>query len=329
MGKRSRNIFQQIDIDAVPYMMTLGGQTFAKAYAALWSGLCAPGAGGRCSQVDLAGSSGLAALNASIPAQPFFESALGGPTSAYCTGFANCTQALLNQSGVRSFVSGTRVSEFWAYLNNTGTARGNGTLGSWALGRTMLSSQATSINTTTSLGYSNYHAMFATLKLNDWHGITSITNFTFGKVLGTAQIAQYNSSNQFLDVWNPSASYGPQVIDIKFIFNSGFSYKPALFRGRHGWTGKVLDGWSISPFLTAQSGFPIGIAYSQGGNCSGACQAFGQVGNVASSSSAFESAIPITPFAGGNSAHTNVPGSTITLNGIPIGVGTNNSSQVN
>src|SRR6266446_8195878 len=33
MGKRSRNIFEEIDIDAVPYMMTLGGQSFASAFA--------------------------------------------------------------------------------------------------------------------------------------------------------------------------------------------------------------------------------------------------------------------------------------------------------
>jgi hypothetical protein len=193
----------------------------------------------------------------------------------------------------------------------------------------MLSSQATSINTTTSLGFSNYHAMFATVKLNDWHGISSITNFTYGKALGTAQIAQYNSSNQFLDIWNPRASYGPQVFDIKFIFSSGFTYRPTMFKNGHGWTDKLLNGWSLSPFITAQSGFPIGIGYTQGGTCSSACQAFGQVGNVSSSSSAFESAIPLSPFTGGHSAHVGVPGSSTTLNGVTINVGTNNTSGVN
>ncbi len=328
MGKRSRNIFEEINLDAVPYMMTLGGQTFAKAFANVWTGLCAPGAGGRCSQVDLAGSGGLAALIASVPAQPFFEAALGGPTSTYCTGFTNCTQALINQSGVRSFISSTRVSDFWAYLNATGTSRSNGTLGSWLLGRTMLSSQATAINTTTSQGYSNYHAAFLTLKMNDWHGLTSISNFTWSKALGTAQIAQYNSSNQWLDVWNPQASYGPQVFDLKFIFTSGWSYRPTFFHGAHGWKGKLLDGWSISPFLTAQSGFPIGIAYSET-TCT-ACQGFGEMGNTASSGSAFESAIPLGPFTGGHAAHFGIPGSVITLNGATISVGTTgNPSQVN
>jgi hypothetical protein len=329
MGKRSRNIFQEINLDAVPYMTTLGGQSFAKAFANVWSALCAPGNAGRCSQIDIAGSGGLAALIASVPSQPFFEAALGGPSSAYCTGFSSCTQALLNQSNPRTFIGATRVSELWTYLNATGTSRANGTLGSWTLGKTMLSSQATAINTTTSLGFSNYHAAFFTLKMTDWHGLTSISNFTWGKALGTAQIAQYNSSNQWLDIWNPKASYGPQVFDIKFLFTSGWSYRPAFFHGKHGWQGKLLDGWSISPFLTAQSGFPIGIGYTEGGTCSTACQAFGQMGNVSSSGSAFESALPISPFTGGHSAHTGIVGSTVSVNGVNIGVGTNNSSQVN
>ncbi len=328
MGKRSRNIFEEINLDAVPYMMTLGGQSFATAYANLWKGLCAPGAGGRCSQIDLAGSGGLAALIASVPAQPFFEAALGGTGSTYCAGFANCTQALLNQSGVRGFIGSTRVSDFWAYLNATGTSRANGTLGSWGLGRTMLSSQATAINTTTSAGYSNYNALFVTLKLNDWHGLTSISNFTWGKSLGTAQIAQYNSSNQWLDIWNPRASYGPQVFDLKYIFTSGWSYRPTFFRGEHGWKGRLLDGWSLSPFLTAQSGFPIGISYSET-TCT-ACQGFGEMGNTASSGSAFESAIPLGPFTGGHSAHTGVAGSSIVINGASVSVGTTgNPSKVN
>ena len=81
--------------------------------------------------------------------------------------------------------------------------------------------------------------------------------------LGTAQIAQYNSSNQWLDVWNPKASYGPQVFDYKFLFSSGLSYRPDWFRGKHGLMGRIFDGWSVSPFFTAQSGLPIGIGYSE------------------------------------------------------------------
>src|SRR5437762_2024376 len=320
MGKRSTNIFEEINLDAVPYMMTLGGQSFAKAFANVWNALCYPGGGGRCTQFDI---NGRAAAIAAVPNQPFFEAALGGTGSSFC-GATSCTQALLNNTtvinstGSTNFFGQTRVSELWSFMNGRS---------SWVLGRTMLSSQATAINTTTSLGYSNYHAMFATLKMNDWHGFNAITNFTWGKALGTAEIAQYNSSNQWLDIWNPKASYGPQVFDIKYILTSGSSYRPTVFQGEHGWKGKLLGGWSISPFLTAQSGFPIGIGYSESA-CT-ACQGFGEMGNVSSSGSAFESALPIGQFSNRPRANFGVAGSTTTVNGIAIGVGTNNSSKVN
>ncbi len=332
MGKRSKNIFEEIDLDAVPYMETLGGQTFANAFANVWRALCSPGGGGRCTNVDVVNAAGTpaqiaaarAALYASVPNQPFFEAALGGTGSSFCGGLS-CTQALLNSTSVISVTSSTqatgatnligqtRVSDLWAFLNGRS---------SWQLGRSMLSAQATAINTTTSLGYSNYNAAFATLKMNEWHGVTSITNFTWGKALGTAQIAQYNSSNQWLDIWNPKASYGPAVFDIKYILTSGWSYRPDFFKGAHGWKRHVLDGWSISPFFTAQSGFPIGIGYTEGGNCSSACQAFGEVGNVASGSTAFESAIPLNPIHYSPTLHRGINGSAAVLPGNTTNVGT-------
>src|SRR6185436_11517774 len=77
----------------------------------------------------------------------------------------------------------------------------------------------------------------------------------------------------------------------------------------------------ISPFFNAQSGVPIGIGYSEGGTCSSACQGFGQVGNVSSSSSAFESAIPIRPYLQNTSGYRGVFGS--------LGIGTNNVEGIN
>jgi len=108
LGRRIQHEFAEIDLDAVPYMMTLGGQTFADAYAKLYVAIC--GIGPTCANNAYTG-----------PAQPFFEAALSNAGGTYCAGFANCTQALVNQSQVTGFLSGTRVSDFWAYLNATGT----------------------------------------------------------------------------------------------------------------------------------------------------------------------------------------------------------------
>ncbi|HXT61610.1 MAG TPA: carboxypeptidase-like regulatory domain-containing protein [Pyrinomonadaceae bacterium] len=270
IGKVANNIFEEIDIDSVPYMMTRNGQTFADAWAKMYINLC--GFAPACQNN---------AYNGAV--QPFFESALT-PGTGYCAGFASCTAAVASKQ-IADFRN-TTVSNMWAQLN---AATG------WNLGRTMLSSQATAFNTTTSLGFSNYNSAFARMSTRDWHGFTSIANFTWGKALGTGEIGQYNSSNMWLDNWNKRANYGPAVFDYKVLVNAGVTYKPTLFRGEHGWKGRVLDGWSVSPFFFMRSGAPIRIGFTDGGNCSTNCQAFGSAGNPSTSGSAFEAALPIDP----------------------------------
>jgi hypothetical protein len=73
IGRILRNEFQETNVDAVPFMTTLNGQSFANAFSnlywATWAG----------------------ATPNSIPVQPFFEAALGGANSATCAGFGSCT----------------------------------------------------------------------------------------------------------------------------------------------------------------------------------------------------------------------------------------------
>jgi len=324
MGRRIQHEFAEVDLDSVPYMMTKGGQTFAQAYAALWTGLCAPGGGGACTALAALGSSPtttqINALISTIPAQPFFENVLGG-TPAYCTGFANCTQALLSQSQVRSFISTVRVSDFWAYLNATGTSRANGTLGSWTLGRTMLSDQATTIGLKSALGYGNYHAAFVTFRLRDWHGVTAVSNFTWGRSLGLGAQTQRSSGTNLLDIYNLRGNYGPNDFDIKFLYNLGLTYRPDFFKSQQGWKGHLLNGWSISPFFAAQSGSPTRINWAGAGGCGADCQAFGETGNSNGGASGFESAIPIAPVNISPTANRGVLGSN--------GIGTTNPEGIN
>ncbi|MBO0798690.1 MAG: carboxypeptidase regulatory-like domain-containing protein, partial [Blastocatellia bacterium] len=293
IGRIIRNEFQEFNLDAVPYMTTLGGQTFAKAYAALYTALNA------------------GASPASIARQPFFEKALGGPTSAYCSGFSSCTAAVATNQ--KTTILNTAVSELWASLNSAD---------GWILGRTMLSSnpaQATSISTDATLGYGNYNALFATLRMRDWHGLSGISNFTWGRALGTAALAQLNSSNTALDPFNISANYGPQNFDIKFLFNFALYYQVPFFRGKKGFLGHALAGWTVAPLFTAQSGNGISVTYSEG-SCT-SCQAFGEVTPPAASTSTAENAVFAAPYTGGNSAHQGVTGSN--------GVGTSNPEGLN
>jgi len=281
IGRRIRDEFQEINIDAVPYMTTLGGENFANAYANLYMQL-------------KAGST-------TPSAQPFFEAALGGSNSAYCAGFSSCTAAVaskLNQS-----ILGTQVYSLWNSLNAAP---------SWTLGRTLLSSpalpggavasQLSSLEYITSLGYGNYNAAFLSFTAKDWHGVTARSNFTWSRAMGTGSLQQSSSSITVIDPWNLHASYGPQPFDIRFVYSLLTVYQPPFFKGQKGLAGRLLGGWSISPLFTAQSGSPLQVNVGTGSNSD--AQAFGEI--YGNNNRAYENAVLTAPYTGGNSMHSSV-----------------------
>ena len=293
IGRRIRDEFQEINIDAVPYMTTLGGQTFANAYANVYNQLN---------------------LGAATPsAQPFFESALGGPNSAYCSRFPSCTAAVA--SNLKSSITATQVYSLWNSLS---------AIPSWTLGRTLLSSpslnggsiasQLSSLEYITSLGYGNYNAAFLSMTMKNWHGVTARSNFTWSRSMGTGSLQQSSSSITVVDPWNLHASYGPQPFDIRFIYNQLMVYQSPFFRDQRGIAGRVLGGWSLSPLFTAQSGAPLQVNVGTGSNSD--AQAFGEI--YGNNNRAYENAVLIGPYNGGNSLHHNVAGSGgVGVNGDP------------
>ena len=294
IGRIIRNELQELNIDAVPYMTTLGGQTFTQAYANLYTAIALQGQ-----------------IPASVAAQPFFEAALGGAGSAYCKAATSCTAALAIAN--TTLIKNTAVSDLWAAMNRAP---------SWTLGRTMISSnpsQMTSMGLTTSMGYGNYNALFLTYRMRDWHGLTALSSFTWGRALGTGATTQATSSNTALDAWNMGAQYGPSSYDIRFIYNAALFYTPKYFTAQRGLVGHIAGGWTISPLFTAQSGAPISVTYSEG-SCT-QCQAFGESSSSAVTAGFGENAVGIAKYTGGSSANFNVAGSG--------GVGTNNPYGVN
>jgi hypothetical protein len=170
--------------------------------------------------------------------------------------------------------------------------------------------QGTSIGTNTALGWGNYNALFVSLRATNWHGLTAVSNFTWGRALGTGQLAQYNSATTALNPWNIGADYGPQNFDYKFIYNLSMYYQAPFFRGQKGVLGHMLGGWTFSPLFTALSGAPTGVNYSEG-NCT-ACEAFGEVGTPGTSavSSTSENAVGYMPYTGNVKAVYNDYGGT-------------------
>jgi hypothetical protein len=243
-----------------------------------------------------------------VTAQPFFETALGGPNSAFCKGFASCSAAVASNYG--SLIKETAVSDLWNKMDSQS---------SWILGRSTYgqafnggAGQATSINLITSRGWGNYNAVFVTLRTTGWHGLTSTSNFTYGRALGTGNQVQASSSYTALNPFDQGANYGAQPYDYKFLYNLNMYYEVPFGKGQHGVLGHIIGGWTIAPLFTAQSGSPTAVSYSEG-SCTG-CEAFGEVttpgtaSSGANSNSNAENAVTLSPFTGGTSAHYGVTG---------------------
>jgi len=311
IGRIIRNEMQEMNLDDVPYMTTLNGQSFAQAYEAVATSLYFSGV-----------------TPANLPTQAFFESALGGVNSAYCKGYASCTVAVASK--LTSAFKSAGVSTIWNTMNASP---------SWTLGRTMISGagggvsplQATSLALTTSMGFGNYNALYSTFRTGNYHGLTAVSNFTWGRALGTAPLAQANSSNTALNAWDMHANYGPNGFDVKFQYNLVMYYAPPVFKTQKGIIGRLLGGWTVAPVFTAQSGAATCATYTEGSQPAES-SAFGESssGSMTSTADCAVFAAPLTQTA---SAVYNSVGATITNPTAPqlanVGVGTNNSTHMN
>jgi hypothetical protein len=277
IGRRITHEYQPININAVPYMMTLGGQSFANAYAAIEKGL------GCATSFAACGTGNPAA----IAPQPFFEHAMN---PAYCAGFSSCTAAVI--SNEMTNLTTQSVWSMWSDLDN----------GGFNFARTMLNTPivggpldcgTTAVPTTcggggqmssgvgvnASVGHGNYNGAFVSLKATNWHGITLQENFTWSKALGTGALVQATSEYTVNDPFDLHNGYGLQAFDRKFVFNTVALIEDPWYKGQHGIIGHIAGGWSLSPILAIGSGIPLGCGTNQGDQSAG--QGFGSADSSA------------------------------------------------
>jgi hypothetical protein len=317
IGRHYTHDLQAININAVPYMMTLGGQSFAQAFGQMAWQYCAGATYPQNAKV-LGGGNCVGNL-AAVTDQPFFKAALN---PAYCAvAGGNCAQAVAMNEGGN--IAGNAVWSLWSDLDN----------GAFVFPRSMLNTPipgaapcpgseptdppcgaggqlGTGVGMSASLGYGNYNAGFISLKMSDWHGLTLQSNFTYGKALGTGSIVQATSQWTVPDPYNLRSAYGVQSFDRKFLYNLFFVYQPPLYKSQRGIAGRILGGWSIAPILNIGSGLPVEVvptdglimnAYQAGGG-----QAWGQSDGSPSGFSSYENAINMCgPGVGGSSRHNN------------------------
>ncbi len=273
IGKIIRNEFQGLSLDSVPINLTENGQSFANAWANLF-------------QESTAGQA--------IQAQPFFEAALGGVNSAYCSGYSSCTAAVAAKQKAQLGATNPQVYSLWTNISNTS---------SWTLGRTLLDSapaQTANVYEDGSLGYGNYNAAYLTYTMRDWHSLTIRSNLTWSRAMGTGAVVQASSTQQVLNPFDIGYNYGPQPFDYKFVYTLAMVYAPKVFLHSHNvFAREVLGGWNFAPLFTANSGAPLEV------NIGSDCQAFGESN---CSPGAVENAVLTAPYTQGNSLHENTVG---------------------
>ena len=132
IGRRIQHEYQPININAVPYMMTKGGQQFKNAYAnvavalgcAISTNACGANVPAAKLADDVTANPAYGAYINSLPAQPFFTAAMN---SSYCNGtfpglggaaYSNCTAAVVDNE-LGNF-TGQNVWDLWSDLDNGG-----------------------------------------------------------------------------------------------------------------------------------------------------------------------------------------------------------------
>ena len=311
IGRIIHHEYQPVNLNAVPYMMSQGGQQFQQAYAGLEKYLgCATSAMACGANVPAAGTAAYNSYITSAPAQAFFESSL--KASGYCNGYGSCTAAVMDKE--LGNLETQQVWSMWSDMDNGGFNFARTMMNTPIVGSTFGSggTMTSGIAENASLGYGNYNGGFVSFGTRGWHGLTMQHNFTWSKALGTGADVQATSAYTPNDPFDLHKMYGLQNFYHKFVYNTYIVAQEPWFKGQNGLLGRAAGGWEFAPVLTAGSGTALNCiptAGSQG-------QAFG-AGDGANYADN-EQCVFTTPYHGGHSAHFGVAGSN--------GIGTSTSN---
>jgi Carboxypeptidase regulatory-like domain len=301
IGRRITHEYQPININAVPYMMTKGGQQFQHAYANVMTQLGCLGNVAACganipAQFLADGVTPNPSYNAffnTLTPQPFFEK---GINPGFCAGFSSCTAAV-GAAEAGNFTN-MQVWTLWSDLDNGAFNFPRSMMNTPVPGPFGAQGQLTSgVGVNASVGYGNYNAGFVSLKMNEWRGLTMQTNFTWSKALGTGALVQATSAYTPNDPFNMDNMYGRQLYDRKFVYNTFLVYSPPFYKGQTGVMGRLLGGWTFSSVFTTGSGQPIEIFTTTGDG-----QEFGAGDN--SNFFGLETAVPTGPIQSGHAYFT-------------------------
>ena len=180
IGRHANNIYNPLEVNGVPFMMTLNGQSYAQAFDAIATQLKAGGG---------------------VTPQPFLEAALAG--SSFCAApNASCT------AGVVSRYSGSfpiqRVTDVW-----------NGIQPAFKFGpATAATNQVQTMFYWASAGWANYNAGFVSYRTRSYKGLTVDGNVTWAHSLDTRGLNQ-DFDTAASNSYNLHYDYGTSIFDRK------------------------------------------------------------------------------------------------------------------
>jgi hypothetical protein len=307
IGRLIHHEYTMVNPNAVPYMFSLGGQTFESAYLAIEQALGCTTSASLCS-VNTTNAT-KSKIYPVVPAQPFFEAAL---SPSYCAGYGSCTAAVIAKQAANFGTQ--KVFTLWSALDN----------GAFTFARSMMNTPiagspygssgqlVTGDSVGTAAAWSNYNGGYVSFKTTDFHGLTLQENLTFSKALGLNAYAQSTSGTVTNDSYDLHKSYGVQSFDQKLIFNTFIVYQTPWYHGQSGIVGRLAGGWTISPVLTAGTPQPITCTTNS------SYQSFG--GTDANNFSDREQCVFTKQYTGGYQTHRSIAGG-VDPNGISVGTG--------
>ncbi len=106
-------------------------------------------------------------------------------------------------------------------------------------------------------GYANYNSLQVSAQKQSGN-LYLLTNFTFGKALGTRDGSANNGygNGAMVDPFNFDANYGALGYDHTKVFNLSISYKLPTPIHHHWLMGQLINGWQLSNYTTYEDGSP-------------------------------------------------------------------------
>ena len=132
------------------------------------------------------------------------------------------------------------------------------------------------INYQESSANSNYNALQTSLRVNDWHGVTSTLNYTWSHSIDDASdgedfvpnAAQPNDSQAPIRL-----NRGNSNFDVRNRLTWNFVYQ---FPNHKGSWQRVTDGWGVNGIVTVQAGQPFHLNYNFQDDYDGSGEFFGR-----------------------------------------------------